>query len=152
MSAKSSAVQGLAAAAAGLLIAACGSASALIEESPATLKPVPGSSVQQVQLSAAATHRLGIETQAVRAAAGANSGRSGTHKVIPYSAVVYDTDGSTWAYVNTAPRTYLRQPITIAAIEGSTAVLSSGPPVGAAVVTVGAAELLGTEYDISGEE
>ena len=54
--------------------------------------------------------------------------------------------------MNTAARTYVRQPITIAAILGSTAVLSSGPPVGAAVVTVGAAELLGTEYDISGEE
>jgi hypothetical protein len=152
MSAKSSAVQGLAAAAAGLLIAACGSASALVEETPATVKPVPGSSVQQVQLSAAATHRLGIETQAVRAAAGANSGRSGTHKVIPYSAVVYDTDGSTWTYVEGAARTFMRNRITVADIEGYTAVLTKGPAVGAQVVTVGAPELLGAEYDISGEE
>jgi hypothetical protein len=152
MSAKSSAVQGLAAAAAGLLIAACGSASALIEESPATIKPVPGSSVQQVQLSAAATHRLGIETQAVRVTAGANSGRSGTHKVIPYSAVVYDTDGSTWTYVESAARTFVRNRITVADIEGHTAVLTKGPAVGAHVVTVGAPELLGAEYDISGEE
>jgi hypothetical protein len=151
MSAKSSAVQGLAAAA-GLLIAACGSASALVEETPATVKPVPGSSVQQVQLSAAATHRLGIETQAVRAAAGANSGRSGTHKVIPYSAVVYDTDGSTWTYVEGAARTFMRNRITVADIEGYTAVLTKGPAVGAQVVTVGAPELLGAEYDISGEE
>jgi hypothetical protein len=152
MSAKSSAVQGLAAAAAGLLIAACGSASALVEETPATLKPVPGSSVQQVQLSAAATHRLGIETQAVRVAAGANSGRSGTHKVIPYSAVIYDTDGSTWTYVESAARTFVRNRITVADIEGLTAVLTKGPAVGAQVVTVGAPELLGAEYDISGEE
>ena len=145
MSAKSSAVQGLAAAAAG-------SASALVEETPATLKPVPGSSVQQVQLSAAATHRLGIETQAVRVAAGANSGRSGTHKVIPYSAVIYDTDGSTWTYVESAARTFVRNRITVAEIEGHTAVLTKGPAVGAQVVTVGAPELLGAEYDISGEE
>jgi hypothetical protein len=72
--------------------------------------------------------------------------------VIPYSAVVYDTDGSTWAYVNTAAKTYERKPITVTEIDGTTALLSAGPAVGTAVVTVGAAELLGTEYDISGEE
>jgi hypothetical protein len=32
------------------------------------------------------------------------------------------------------------------------ALLSGGPPVGAQVVTVGSAELLGTEYNISGEQ
>ena len=58
-------------------MAACGSVSAPAEEAPATLKPVAGSSVQQVQLSAAATHRLGIETKPVQMAAGADSGRPG---------------------------------------------------------------------------
>jgi hypothetical protein len=77
---------------------------------------------------------------------------TGAREVIPYSAVVYDTDGSTWTYVNTAPRTYVRAPITVAAISGNIALLSAGPPAGTAVVTVGAAELLGTEYNISGEE
>jgi hypothetical protein len=72
--------------------------------------------------------------------------------VIPYSAVVYDTDGSTWTYVNTAARTYVREPVTVTAIQDQVALLSAGPPVGTAVVTVGAAELLGTEYNISGEE
>jgi hypothetical protein len=46
----------------------------------------------------------------------------------------------------------VRQRITVRAIEGSTAVLTSGPAAGSAVVTVGAPELLGTEYNISGEE
>ena len=72
--------------------------------------------------------------------------------VIPYSAVVYDTDGSTWTYVNTTGRTFVRDRITVAAIEGHSALLSAGPAVGARVVTVGAPELLGAEYDISGEE
>jgi len=72
--------------------------------------------------------------------------------VIPYSAVVYDHDGSTWTYVNTAARTYERKPITVAGIDGDIAQLSAGPPAGTEVVTVGAAELLGTEYNISGEE
>jgi hypothetical protein len=89
--------------------------------------------------------------QPVRAASTAK-GQTGVREIIPYSAVVYDTDGSTWTYANTAARTYVRKPITIAAIKGGVAVLSVGPPVGTAVVTVGAAELLGTEYDISGEE
>ncbi len=119
---------------------------------PATLTKIPGSAVQQVQLTAPAVHRLGIATAAVRMVAIAVDGRSEPRKVIPYAAVVYDTDGSAWTYVNTAPRTYRREPVTITDIDGDTAVLASGPAVGAAVVTVGAPELLGTEYNISGEE
>jgi hypothetical protein len=80
------------------------------------------------------------------------AGRAGPHKMIPYSAVVYDTDGSTWTYLNTAPRTFVRQRITVSAIEGSAAVLTTGPAAGSTVVTAGAPELLGTEYNISGEE
>ena len=89
---------------------------------------------------------------AVRTAQATVDGRRGTYKLIPYSAVVYDNDGSTWAFVNTGPRTFVRQRITVGAIQGNTAVLTAGPAPGAAVVTVGAPELLGTEYDISGEE
>ena len=33
-------------------------------------------------------------------------------------------------------------------IDGDAAMLSSGPPVGTAVVTVGSQELFGTEYDV----
>lgn len=150
MSAKIPAALGLAAAT-GLLVAACGSASGQVEQAPATLKPIAGSQVQQVQLSAPAVHRLGIVTQPVRVAPGPGSG-AGRRSEIPYSAVVYDTDGSTWTYVEGAGRTFVRNRISIAAIEGRTAILTTGPAVGAQVVTVGAPELLGTEYDISGEE
>ena len=54
--------------------------------------------------------------------------------------------------MNTAATTYQRKPITVTEIDGAVAQLSAGPPAGSAVVTVGAAELLGTEYNISGEE
>jgi hypothetical protein len=151
MSAKIPAALGLAAAA-GLLVAACGSASGHVEQAPATLKPIAGSQVVQVQLSAPAVHRLGIVTQPVRLASGPGSGRASSRTEIPYSGVVYDTDGSTWTYVQAAGRTFVRHRISIAAIEGRTAILTTGPAVGARVVTVGAPELLGTEYDISGEE
>ena len=42
--------------------------------------------------------------------------------------MVYDTDGSTWTYVNTAARTYERKPITVTEIDGEVALLSAGPP------------------------
>lgn len=146
------------AAAAIALLTGCGAASAHEDPPPATLKSIPGSEIKQVNLTQQAVHRLGIRTAAVRTAKAPTHlaiplhGRQGTYRVIPYSAVVYDNDGSTWAFVNTAPRTFVRQRITVGAIQGSTAVLTAGPAAGAAVVTVGAPELLGTEYNISGEE
>jgi hypothetical protein len=48
-------------------------------------------------------------------------------------------------YVNTAPLTYVRQPVGIERIAGDLAILSAGPPVGATVVTVGAPLLYGSE-------
>lgn len=140
------------AAAAVALLAGCSVASAHEDPPPATVKSIPGSAVKQLRLTQQAIHRLGIATVAVRTAQATVDGRQGTYRVIPYSAVVYDNDGSTWAFVNTAPRTYVRQRITVGAIQGSTAVLTAGPAAGAAVVTVAAPELLGTEYNISGEE
>jgi hypothetical protein len=151
MSARKPVTAALAAAAA-LIVAGCGSASAQGPPDPATLKPVAGSSVQQVQLTADAMRRIGIKTLAVQAVTGKGAGTAAPREVIPYSAVVYDTDGSTWTYVGTGPRTFVRNRITIAGIEGSAALLSAGPTAGAMVVTVGAPELLGVEYDISGEE
>jgi hypothetical protein len=147
-----------AAAAAAALLTGCSVASAHEDPPPATVRSIPGSAVKQLRLTQQAMHRLGIATVAVRTAPAPTHlpsplhGHQGAYRVIPYSAVVYDNDGSTWAFVNTAPRTFVRQRITVGAIQGSTAVLTAGPAAGAAVVTVGAPELLGTEYNISGEE
>jgi hypothetical protein len=147
MSPKHLSVAGLVIGAAAIL-AGCATATPA-QTPPALIKPVAGSPIPQLQLTERAVQRLGILTQPVRPTATAGQP---AHEVIPYSAVVYDTDGSTWAYVNTAARTYERKPITVTEIDGTTALLSAGPAAGTAVVTVGAAELLGTEYDISGEE
>lgn len=132
------------------VVTACGQTTAELQPS-AKVTRIPGSVVQQVQLTRPALYRLGIATTPIRIADVALDGRIGPHKVIPYSAVVYDTNGLTWTYVNTAPRTYRRQPITILDIHGDTAVLARGPAAGTPVVTVGAPELLGAEYNISGE-
>jgi outer membrane murein-binding lipoprotein Lpp len=137
-----------AAAAVTLILAGCTGTDARVEHPQSTVKPIAGSPVQQVQLTEQAMRRLGITTGLVQAAARPGQG---TRTTIPYSAVVYDADGSTWTYVNTAERTFVRRSITVRVIDGSTAILTSGPAVGTAVVTVGAPELLGAEYDISGE-
>ena len=91
-----------------------------------------------------AVGRIGLQTTPV-----ANQGGALT---IPYAGVVYDADGGTWTFVELEPRVYQRAPITIDRVDGGTAVLSSGPQAGTAVVTVGAAELVGVEAGISGGE
>ena len=68
--------------------------------------------------------------------------------VIPYGAILYDAKGDTWVYVNSEPLTYVRERVTVDYIEGDQAVLTDGPPEGSAVVTVGAAELYGTEFGV----
>jgi hypothetical protein len=64
--------------------------------------------------------------------------------------VLYFSDGSTWVYTVAGPRTYVRQRVTIARTTGDTAMLQAGPAPGTAVVTVGAAELLGSETGVAG--
>lgn len=146
MSPKHLSVAGLVIGAAAIL-AGCATATPA-ETPPALIKPVAGSQIPQLQLTQRAVQRLGIVTQPVQPSATGQQAR----EVIPYSAVVYDHDGSAWTYVNTAADTYQRKPVTVIEIDSAAALLSAGPPAGTQVVTVGAAELLGTEYNISGEE
>lgn len=74
-----------------------------------------------------------------------HSGSGQKQKVVPYSAVVYDTNNGAWVYTNPASLTYVRQPIAVKEIVGDFAILSDGPPVGTSVVTVGAILLYGAE-------
>lgn len=66
-------------------------------------------------------------------------------KVVPYSAVYYDGKGTPWVYVTGKPLVYERQRVAIERVAGDLAVLSEGPAVGTAVVSVGASMLFGTE-------
>jgi hypothetical protein len=69
-------------------------------------------------------------------------------KLVPHAAVLYDPKGNTWVYTNPEPLVFVRHPISVDYIDGDLAVLSDGPPPGAKVVTVGVAELFGTEFEI----
>jgi hypothetical protein len=51
-------------------------------------------------------------------------------------------------YTTAAALTYVRHPITVDYIEGDRAILVDGPAANTPVVTVGGAELFGTEFGV----
>lgn len=76
------------------------------------------------------------------------SGGGEKRKIIPYAAVLYDAKGNTWVYTNPEQLVFIRQPIRIDTIAGDDVILVDGPPAGTALVTVGGAELYGTEFGV----
>jgi len=129
----------------------CSEAGASNEENPDTAGTVEEAGEDQparLTVSERAEQRLGLRTEPVRA----GTGQPGVTEALSYSAVVYDSDGASWAFSSPSPRTYVRVPIVITSITGQTVQLKSGPPVGTQVVVVGAPELVGAEAGISGEE
>jgi hypothetical protein len=116
-------------------------------EDPVSVEHPDGSDVARITLSEDAARRLDVQTTPVVSASGAGGGQT----VIPYSAVLYDPSGDTWTYTSPEHLVFVRAPIDVARIEGNSAILLSGPPVGTDVVTVGESELLGSEYEVGGE-
>jgi hypothetical protein len=136
-------------------LAGCSSQAPAEPESPVKLtdvKAADGTPIKQVTLVDHAIERLAITTGTVDTATATVDGSSGRHKVLPYAAVVYDSEGSSWTYVDKGKGTYERARITVASVAGDVAVLTDGPPDGTVVVTQGAPELLGAEAEIAGEQ
>jgi hypothetical protein len=131
------------------LLAACAPASTVEEEEikPVSLEPVAGTDLNHVILTADAAKRLDIQTVAVRDADVTET--PGT--VIPYDAVLYEANGNTWVYISIEPLVFVRQAIVIDHIKGNEAFLSEGPDSGSMVVTLGAAELYGSESEFEEE-
>ena len=131
------------------LLAACAPASTAeeLEIKPVTLEPVAGTDLNHVILTADAAKRLDIQTVTVHDAD--ISGTPGT--VIPYDAVLYEANGNTWVYVSIEPLVFVRQAIVIDHIKGNEAFLTEGPASGSMVVTLGAAELYGSESEFEEE-
>jgi hypothetical protein len=112
---------------------------------PAKVEHVEGSEdVSRLTLTAKAAERLGIQTAQVREQKVAGKQR----KVIPYGALLYDSKGATYVYVTPQPLTYVREPVTVDYISARSVVLTAGPAAGTQVVSVGAAELYGTETGV----
>jgi hypothetical protein len=111
-----------------------------IENEPSKVEALAGTDRVQVVLTDQAARRLGVATTSVaRTAAGL---------VVPSAAVFVEPDGKWWLYTNPKPRVYVRQEVALVRDDGGRALLSSGPPPGTTVVTVGVAELRGVEDDI----
>ena len=133
-----------------LYLAACGPSPEAVapeENAPVQLAPADGDNPRSETLTEEAAKRLDIQTAEVSDTVvdGAQQ------KVVPYAAVIYDTEGATWVYLNEGPLTFTRHPITVKDIKGDQAFLSDGPPSGSAVVTVGATELYGAESEFEEE-
>lgn len=131
-------------------LAACGGGSSegAGGPDPASIEPIQGTDLSRITLSPDAAQRLDIQTTAVRGVR-AKMGEGLT--LIPYDALLYDPNGETWTYTSPEHLVFVRAQIRVDHITGNEVVLSSGPPPGTAVVTVGAPELLGIEYHV-GEE
>ena len=108
---------------------------------PAKLEPIKGTDVQRVIFDAEAAERVGLKTAPIS--------QNGQETVIPYDAVIYGADGNTYAYTSPEPLAYVRQEISVEHVAGDSVVLSDGPPAGTEVVTVGAAEVYGTEFEVA---
>lgn len=108
---------------------------------PSTLEPVKGNDdLHRVTFTEEGARRVDLQTAAVR--------RSGKHKVVPYAALLYDPEGKTYVYTSPKPLEYLREEVKVDRIEGQRVLVSRGPPAGTEVVTVGAAEVYGTELEV----
>lgn len=123
---------------AALLLPACGPTLERAEKiNPVTLEEIEGTEFKRVILTEKAAERIDVQTASVR----------GT--VIPYAAVIYDTEGNTWIYTNPEPLVFVRQPIVVDRIEGDRAILSQGLDLDTIVVTLGVSELYGAETGVS---
>ncbi len=126
----------------GLVLGGCNQASTSAPAEEAIHIEEQASGIKELTLSSKAAERLGVETAPVAA--------SGSSLTVPYAALIYDAQGLTWSYVNSAPLVYIREKVTVDRIEGETAILSAGPAAGTTVVTTGAAELYGAEIGVGG--
>jgi hypothetical protein len=124
----------------------------------ATIVAIPGTDRVRVRLTPEAVKRLDIQTGTVRDAlvaprptvppadgAVVPPAHPMLRRVVAFSAVMYAPTGDAFAYMTAGPQLYERTPIVVEYVTGDLAVLSSGPPSGTSVVTVGAPELSGVE-------
>jgi len=107
---------------------------------PVEVTDIPGSDVKRVTLETEAARRIGLETAVV----GQEAGR----KVIPIAAVIYDPEGEAFAYTSPKPLVFVREKVRVDDVEGGRAWLSEGPRAGTQVVTTGAAEVYGSEFEV----
>ena len=108
---------------------------------PAKVEAVSGSNVKKVTLTEKAAQRLDIKTAEVGKD---DSGK----KFVPYAAVIYDKDGTTWVYTTSQPLTFIRHSVTVDVIQDDKAFVKEGPEPGVKVVVTGVPQLYGAEKGV----
>jgi hypothetical protein len=123
-----------------LLGSGCGGASdeeAAVE--PGRVEAIKGTGRSRVILTAEAAKRIDVRTVPAKSA-------PGNRTMIPFDAVLYDSNGDTWTYTSPKRFVYVRQDIIVNRVDGDRAILSAGPASGTPVVTLAATEIWGVEY------
>ena len=120
------------------VLAGCGKTDPAASPPPPAHVKVGDHGTVSVVLTPQGAQRAGIQT-----ALAAHAGRGG-QAMVPYSALLYQGDGSSVIYVVTGPLTYTLVPVAVASIQGNEVYLTGLAP-GTAVVTVGGEELLGVQ-------
>jgi hypothetical protein len=124
-----------------LALSACSEVdSNLVETQPYKVEPIKGTDLQRVTLDDSTAARIDLQTAKVRG--------DRKRKVVPHLALIYNPEGDAFVYTRPEPQTYVRARVKVRRADGDRVALSDGPPAGTDVVTVGAAELLATEYEI----
>jgi hypothetical protein len=132
--------------AAAALLAGCAEIEVPLAEpyEPAHLESTGPDQPARVILTEEAQHRVQLQTTLVKP--------HGADVSLDHAALVYDKKGKPWVFTVIGPLTYIRAAVGIKEVnENNMVILSSGPPAGTEVVTVGAIELWGTELEIAGK-
>jgi hypothetical protein len=130
-----------------LLLAGCQHHAKVAEKyHPAKIDSTEVKGIMRVTLDSRAAERIGLKTAVMEEAIIRLPGLTVTRKVMPYSALMYDTNGDTWTFTCMEPLVFVRQKVQVEDIDGDRVILAEGPPSGTTVVTVGAAELMGAEH------
>ena len=140
---------GLVLVAAGVSLSACGQTSTggYEADEPAEpvskVEPIKGTEAGLVKLSALGAKKSGLKTAVIR--------EDGGQKVMPYAALLYDSEGKPFAYTSPEPLSFVRKEIEVERMDGDRVVLAQGPPTGTRVVTTGADEVYGAEFEVEEE-
>jgi hypothetical protein len=110
---------------------------------PATLESAGPDGPITITVTEEAEHRLELQTSVIMA--------RGNDLVVDYTALIYDKVGKPFVFTVVEPHRYVRANVGIKGIVDNQVTLTSGPPAGTQVVTVGAVELWGAELGIAGK-
>ena len=107
------------------------------------VEPIKGTEAGLVKFSALGAKKSGLKTAVIR--------KDGGQKVMPYAALLYDSEGKPFAYTAPEPLSFVRKEVEVERMDGDRVVLAQGPPAGTRVVTTGADEVYGAEFEVEEE-